>query len=58
MPDRGPAARRGPALVGRAVSDILVSGNRSPDALAEVLSGLAEFGLSPRAVKVHRHGDA
>jgi homoserine O-succinyltransferase len=52
------AERRGPALVGQAFSDFLISGNRSPDSLAEVLRGLAEFGLSPRAVKVHRHGDA
>ncbi len=49
------AERRGPALVGQAVSDFLVSGNRGPDSLAEVLRGLTGFGLSPRALKVHRH---
>lgn len=52
------AERRGPAPAGAAATDFLVVGAPGPEVLAEVLRRLAGFGLSPLAVKVHRHGSA
>jgi len=52
------AERRGPKPVGPAVSDFLISGGSGSSALPEVLCRLAEFGLSPLAVKVQGPGAA
>jgi hypothetical protein len=52
------AERRGPKPAGPAASDFLISGGSGSSALPEVLRRLAEFGLSPLAVKVQGPGAA
>jgi hypothetical protein len=47
-----------PRIVGRSGTDLLIVGQDCLDTLPEILRRLAERGLSPQAVRVHKQSDA
>ena len=52
------AERRGPMPAGQGATDFLILGGPGGNVLPDVLRRLADFGLSPLAVKVHGLGRA